>query len=289
MEKKIILITGSSDGIGKETAKELAAKGYRIIMHGRNPEKTKAACAEVRQMSGNDDVDYILGDLMNMANIVTFANEVKKEIDHLDILINNAGAQFAKKQLTDDGHERTMAINVLSPYLLTTLLMPLLRKSKSARVITVSSAAYKMSGKPDFDNIDSEKNYSLQKSYGTSKLYVIWMMWHYAKVAKAAGIDNVTFNLTHPGSAKTSLARDAAAGNRMYRIIAILWNFFVANTVKAGAYGSVYLATAPEMEGVSGKFIGLKGEETVNRKYWSAENEQRIWDWCVEQTKNFIK
>lgn len=289
MEKKIVLITGSSDGIGKETAKELATKGYRVIMHGRNHEKTKEACDEVRQTSGNNDVDYILGDLMNLGNVVKFADEVKQKVDHIDVLINNAGAQFAHRQLTYDGHERTMAINVLSPYLLTTLLMPLLRRSKSARVITVASSAYKMVSKPDFDNIDSVKGYSLQQVYGTSKLYVIWMMWHYAKVAKENGIGNVTFNLTHPGSVKTSLARDAAAGNRIYSIITILWNKFMANSVEAGSHGSVYLATSPEMEGISGKFIGPKGEEKVSRKYWSEENEQRIWDWCVEQTSGFTK
>lgn len=289
MEKKIVLITGSSDGIGKETAKELAMKGYRIIMHGRNPEKTKAACEEVKAASGNNDVEYILGDLMNMANVVKFADEVKAKTDHLDILINNAGAQFAAKELTNDGHERTMSINVLSPYLLTTLLMPLLRKSHSARVITVASSAYKMISKPDFDNIDSQKDYSLRQAYGTSKLYVIWMMWHYAKVARQQGIDNVTFNLTHPGSVKTSLARDAAAGNKIFRIINIFWNFFVSNSIEAGSHGSVYLATSPEMEGVSGKFIGPKGEEKVSRKYWSEGNEQWIWDWCVENTKAFLK
>lgn len=288
MNKRIVLITGSSDGIGKETAKELAVKGFRVIMHGRDPEKTKRACEEVRKISGNEDVEYVLGDLMDMANVKKFAEEIKNRVDHLDVLINNAGAQFAAKQLTADGHERTMAVNVLSPYLLTTLLMDLLRKSESARVITVASSAYKMISRPDFDNIDSQKGYSLQQVYGTSKLYAIWMMWHYAKEAQRMGIDNVTFNITHPGSVKTSLARDAAAGNFVYRIITILWGMFMSNSIEAGAFGSVWLATSPEMERVNGKFIGPKGEEKVSRKYWSEENEARIWDWCVQESKAFV-
>lgn len=174
MESKIILITGASDGIGKETAKAMAKQGHTIIMHGRSPQKTKSAYEEVKAESGNLNIDYITGDFLSLAEVRNFADKVKQKYDRLDVLINNAGAQFTnKREMTVEGHEKTMTINVFAPHLLTMLLLDLLKKSHSARVVTVSSAAHKMSGKPDLNDIELVHNYSMGKAYGISKLYVI--------------------------------------------------------------------------------------------------------------------
>src|SRR5690349_12796389 len=129
MEKKIILITGASDGIGKETAITLAKQGHTIIIHGRNKQKTQTAFEEIKKESGNNNVDMFLADFLSLAEVKSFAEKIKQKYDHLDVLINNAGAQFTEeRETTSAGHEKTMVINVFAPMLLTTLLLDLLKK-----------------------------------------------------------------------------------------------------------------------------------------------------------------
>lgn len=286
MEKKIVLITGASDGVGKETAKTLAKLGDTIIMHGRNPEKTRLACEEVKKYSGNKDVHYYIADFLSMAQIRDFAEKINKDYPRLDILINNAGAQFTdKRELTVDGHEKTMEINLIAPFLLTWLLMPLLRKSRSARVITVSSEAHRMAGKPRLEDIELKNGYSMARAYGLSKLYVIWMMRYFAKYARREGINNVTFNLVHPASATTQLGRESTKEWKA-RIIYWLWRPMM-KTAAQGASSSVYAATSPSVEGVSGKYIGLKGEQKSWDKYDTESNEKAVWDYCLKATEDY--
>ena len=198
MDNKVILITGASDGIGKETAKALAKQGHTIIMHGRNPQKTKSAYEEVKTKSGNNNIEYLVADFLSLAEIKRFADNIKQKYDRLDVLVNNAGAQFTgKRETTDEGHEKTMSINVFAPHLLTILLLPLLKKSPSARVVTVASAAHKMAGKPTLTDIELKNNYSMGKAYGLSKLYVIWIMRHFVSEMAKAGISNITFNTVY--------------------------------------------------------------------------------------------
>jgi len=287
MEQKIILITGASDGIGKETAKALAKQGHTIIVHGRNPQKTKSAYEEIKAESGNNNVDYITADFLSFAEIKRFADEIKQKYNHLDVLVNNAGAQFTeKREVTDEGHEKTMTINVFAPFLLTTLLLDLLKKSPSARVVTVSSAAHAMSGKPYFDDIELKQHYSMAKAYGLSKLYVIWIMQHFVAEIKKIGINNITFNTVHPASAFTNLGREAEKSLK-WKIIFFLWRPMMKTPAK-GAASSIYTAISPELEGVTGKYFGLKGEEKPKDKYYSPENEQKVWDYCKKITEDYL-
>lgn len=287
MESKIILITGASDGIGKETAKALSEQGHTIIMHGRNPEKTKSAYEEVKKESGNDKVDYLTADFLSLAEVKTFADKIKQKYGYLDVLINNAGAQFTnKRETTVEGHEKTMVINVFVPHLLTTLLLDLLRKSASARVVTVASAAHKMGGKPDLDDIELKENYSMGKAYGLSKLYVIWIMRHFVSEMKRAGVNNIAFYTVHPGSAQTSLGREST-GALGTKIIYFLWKVMM-NSVEAGAAPSIRAAVSPELEGVTGIYYGLKGEEKPSEKYYSVENEQKVWDYSSKVIERYL-
>lgn len=287
MESKIILITGASDGIGKETAKAMAKQGHTIIMHGRSPQKTKSAYEEVKAESGNLNIDYITGDFLSLAEVRNFADKVKQKYDRLDVLINNAGAQFTnKREMTVEGHEKTMTINVFAPHLLTMLLLDLLKKSHSARVVTVSSAAHKMSGKPDLNDIELVHNYSMGKAYGISKLYVIWIMRHFVSEMKKAGINNITFNTVHPASAVSNLGRESTKSLGT-KIIYFLWRPLMKTTAK-GASSSIYAATSPKLEGVTGKYYGLKGEEKPSDKYYSPENEQIVWDYSMNIIKPYL-
>lgn len=287
MESKIILITGASDGIGKETAKAMAKQGHTIIMHGRSPQKTKSAYEEVKAESGNLNIDCITGDFLSLAEVRNFADKVKQKYDRLDVLINNAGAQFTnKREMTVEGHEKTMTINVFAPHLLTMLLLDLLKKSHSARVVTVSSAAHKMSGKPDLNDIELVHNYSMGKAYGISKLYVIWIMRHFVSEMKKAGINNITFNTVHPASAVSNLGRESTKSLGT-KIIYFLWRPLMKTTAK-GASSSIYAATSPKLEGVTGKYYGLKGEEKPSDKYYSPENEQIVWDYSMNIIKPYL-
>ncbi|MDR1631855.1 MAG: SDR family NAD(P)-dependent oxidoreductase, partial [Dysgonamonadaceae bacterium] len=234
MESKIILVTGASDGIGKETAKTLAKQGHTVIIHGRNPQKTQAVYEEIKAESGNDKIEYLTADFLSFAEIQRFADNIKQKYDRLDVLVNNAGAQFTdKRETTNEGHEKTMTINVFAPFLLTTLLLDLLKKSPAARVVTVSSASHKMGGRPDLTDIELKSRYTMGRAYGLSKLYVIWVMRHFVSEMKKSGINNITFNTVHPGSAMTNLARESSKSLK-FRIIMFLW-IPMLNSVAKGA------------------------------------------------------
>jgi NAD(P)-dependent dehydrogenase (short-subunit alcohol dehydrogenase family) len=204
------------------------------------------------------------------------------------VLINNAGAQFTnKRETTVDGHEKTMTINVFAPHLLTLLLLPLLQKSPSARVVTVSSAAHKMAGKPNLDDIELKQKYSMSKAYGLSKLYIIWIMRHFVSEMEKAGIHNIAFYTVHPGSAQSSLGRESTKSSLVTRIIYFLWKPLM-NSVAAGAAPSIKAATSPELESVTGKYFGPKGEEKPSDKYYSKENEQKVWDYSMNVIKPYL-
>jgi NAD(P)-dependent dehydrogenase (short-subunit alcohol dehydrogenase family) len=287
MKHKTILITGASDGIGKETAKTLAKQGHTIILHGRNKQKMQAVYDEIKTETGNKNVDMFTADFLSFAEIKTFADTIKNKYDHLDVLINNAGAQFGStREVTIDGHEKTMMINVFAPFLLTTLLLDLLKKSPSARVVTVSSGAHSMGGKPYFDDIELKNHYSMSKAYGLSKLYIIWVMRHFVTEMKKAGINNITFNSVHPASVSTSLGR-VSTKSWGVKILFLIWKPFMISLAK-GAKSSIETAISPELEGVSGKYFGPKGEEKPSEKYYSIENEQIVWDYCKKVTEAYL-
>lgn len=286
MESKIILVTGASDGIGKETAKTLAKQGHTIIIHGRSKQKLQSAYDEIKRETGNSNIGMFTADFLSFAEIRRFADTIKIKYDHLDVLVNNAGAQFGStRETTSEGHEKTMMINVFAPFLLTTLLLDLLKRSHSARVVTVASGAHKMSGKPYLDDIELEHHYSLSKSYGLSKLYIIWVMRHFITETKKADINNITFNMVHPGSVNTSLGR-VSTKNWWAKIIYYLWKPMMISVAK-GAKSSIEAAVSPKLEGVTGKYFGPKGEEKPSEKYYSVENEQIVWDYCLKVTEDY--
>jgi len=179
-----------------------------------------------------------------------------------------------------------MTINLFAPYLLTTLLLDLLKKSQSARVVTVSSADHAMGGKAYMDDIELKHHYSMAKAYGLLKLYVIWVMKHFTSEMKKAGIRNIAFNTVHPGSAVTSLGRKSTK-SLPGKIIYFLWRPLMTSAA-VGAISSINAATSYEMEGITGKYFGKKGEEKPNEKFYSAENEQMVWDYCKKVTEDYL-
>jgi len=281
MERKIILVTGASSGIGRQTALALAKQGHKVILHGRDPQKTRRVCAQIKLDVPGADVDFYTADLSLMAEVKRFADVVRTNYDHLDVLINNAGAQFgSEREVTAEGHEKTLAVNTLAPFLLTNLLLPMLVKSKSARVVTVSSESYRQGGRPIWDDMELERHYSIFHSYGLSKLYVWWLMRQFAARLDAAGVRNITVNTVEPGSAVTGLQRVSMKKYPLMLPITILWLPFM-RSAKHGARTSVYMAVSPEVEGVTGKFYGSCKEKRIHPKWISAEGEQKIWNFCA--------
>lgn len=199
MEQKTILITGATDGIGKITATSLAAQGHKIIVHGRNRLKAETVCREIKSETGNNKVDYVLADLLSMADIKCMVADFKSSHNHLDVVINNAGAFFNKqRETTKEGFEKTIALNLFAPFLLMQLLTDVLAKSSSARIINMYSAMHRRGGIPDFNDFQLVNSYKPGRAYGLSKLYLVWITRHMASELKRKGITNITVNGTHP-------------------------------------------------------------------------------------------
>lgn len=210
--QKLILITGATDGIGKITALKLAEKGHHIIVHGRNKTKAQRVVAELKQASHNQQIDYLIADLFSMAAIAKLAQTFQQRYDHLDVLINNAGAVLNDKRFeTVDGFEGTMALNVLAPLLLTQLLLPALQAAPEGRVINMSSGTHRMA-RPNMADLDLKQVASGQQRYGISKLFVIWNTQHLAHLLQQAGITNVTVNVSHPGAVATNFGQNSHNG-----------------------------------------------------------------------------
>jgi len=288
MENKLILITGATQGIGKETATALALQGHTVIIHGRNEAKLKAVANEIRTATGNSNVDTIMADLFSLADIKRMVKEFKSRYDRLDVLINNAGAFLNKqRETTTEGHEKTITLNLFAPFILMQSLLEILTKSPSARIINLSSAMHRRGGRPDFNDFQSEKNYNPARAYGLSKLYLIWITRHLAKELKETGIKNITVNASHPGAVATNFGQDSDKGliNNLIFKAALP---FMDKPLK-GAKTSIYLATSPEVENITGEFFNNKEKiEKPDDRYYSPDNEQIVWDYCKEITKDYL-
>ena len=281
MESKIIFITGSSGGIGKETAKTLAKQGNTVIVHGPTKELAETACKEIKSETGNNNIDYVYADFFSLADVKRMADEFKEKYERLDVLINNAGAIFGKdRQTTKDGFEKTMALNLFSPFLLTLVLLEILAKSPAARIINVSSSAHAMSGKPDLSDIQLNRNYSFGNAYGQSKLYLIWVTQHLATELKEKGLSNITANSLHPGTIKTEFGQSVNKGFWVNLLFKFAMLFTI--TPEQGAKNTIYLATSEDVKNISGKYFSNKRVAKPSIKYYSPENEKIIWDYCMQ-------
>ena len=287
MSKKIVLITGASNGIGKETALELAKGNYQLIIHGRNPERTKKVYDEIIAL-GNYDVSMITADFSLLSEVAKFADKVKAQVDHLDVLYNNAGGQFGEeREVTTEGHEKTFAINMLAPFLLTKLLLPLLEKSASARIVTQSSESYQQSGDPILDDIELKDHYSFGAAYGLSKLYVWWVMREFAKRLKENNVQNVSVNTVEPGTAlSTGLQRVSGKIPEMQKLIDEYQQY--SWSIPEAAATGIYMITSPDVESVSGKFYGNKKEKEIDSKWYSENGQEQIWDYCNEASEKYL-
>lgn len=247
MQGKICLITGGTNGIGTSAARELVRMGATVVIVGRDAGKTSRVVEELRAASGNARVDSLLADLSSQQQVRRLASEFKRKYSGLDVLLNNAGAIFMQRQLSVDGFEMTFALNHLAYFLLTNLLLDTIKASAPARIINVASNAH-TSGKIEFDNLQGERSYSAG-AYGNSKLANILFTKELARRLHGTG---VTVNAVHPGFVATGLAKNN--GKVMAALVSLIVPLMARSPAK-GAETLVYLASSPDVEGITGKYF----------------------------------
>ena len=270
MSGKTVLITGGTGGIGRAAAVALASLGARVGITGRDRARAEDSAARIRADSGNRAVDVFVADMSSQAEVRRLADAVLREYPRLDVLLNNVGGFWAHRHLTTDGLEHTFALNHLAPFLLTSLLLERLKTSAPARVVTVSSNAQSM-GRIDFADLMGDRTYSGQQAYNQSKLANVMFTYELAKRLEGTG---VTATVLHPGVTSTSFgAEDTARG--WGALIAVMRPFM--KTPEQGAETSVYLASSPEAEGLTGKYFSDRAPRKTQKASYDAATTARLW------------
>ncbi len=281
MNGRTCLITGATDGIGKETAIGMAKNGYNLILIGRNEEKGKKVSDEIRKIADSIDIDFFTADLMLMKEVSRVADEVCQKYDCIDVLINNVGAYFAFRDVTEEGFERTFALNHLGYFLMTKKLLPLVEKSDYKRIVNVSSSAhYGVSF--EFDNLNGEKKYRGFRAYQKSKLANVMFTYELAKKVKDSGI---TANCLHPGFVASKFGNN---NNFLWRGIIGFAKALTAINVKKGAKNSIHLACSDDVKDITGKFFANCEVKKGSAKAKNDEHNRRLWDISEEAVAPFI-
>jgi retinol dehydrogenase 12 len=280
MDDKVILITGATSGLGKEAATELVKKGARVIIHGRNKKKAEQVKSEIMKTYQHGKVEYLLADFNSLEQVRQLARDFNKNYGRLDVLINNAGGIMDKKRKTTiDGNEQTLAVNVLSHFLLTALLFDKLKSNDNARIINLSSEAHKQA-KPDLDDIQMERNYNAYVAYGNSKLYNILFTKEMHRRLIKEGIMNVSVNAMHPGVVATGFALKSTS--YMKWVFQLMRPFILSP--KQGADTIIYLASDPKAGKYSGAYLKNRKIIKPSSKLDTRDNAKRLWAKCEELT-----
>ncbi len=253
-----ILVTGATDGLGKRVVLDLAGMGATVLLHGRNPERLEAALEEVRKETGSEKLASYLADFSSLGEVRTLAERILSDEERLDVLINNAGVIIPERKESEDGFELTFAVNYLAHFLLTNLLLPLLRDSAPARVVNVASAGQ---SPVDFSDVMLEQSYDGMKAYTQSKLAQIMFTFELAERLQSTG---VSANALHPASLMDTKMVLETFGRSM-------------STVQEGADATVRLAVSAELEGVTGRYFAGMREARADRQAYDEEARKRLW------------
>jgi len=272
-ENKICLITGATSGIGKATALKIAELGASLILIGRNANKGKIVCDQIKKETNNGKIIFYKLDLSLMKEVKETAQKIKSDYDHIDILINNAGARFLDHFVTKEGIEQTLAVNHLSHFLLTNLLVDRLKKSSSARIINISSGVH-FSGDGVIENITNPKEYDGRKQYANSKLANVLFTYELASILENT---NITVNAVDPGGVATSFARNNGLISWLRHRIYYLTKGNLLNP-EQGSETVIYLASSPEVEGITGKYFKDKKETKSSSISYDLNLAKKLWE-----------
>jgi NAD(P)-dependent dehydrogenase (short-subunit alcohol dehydrogenase family) len=275
MAGKVCLVTGATSGIGKVTACALAAQGAEVIIAGRNQRKAEETVSWIQSETGNNNVRYLLADYADLGQVREMARAFKERTSRLDVLVNNAGGFFNSRRGTPYGVEMTLLINHLAPFLLTNLLLETLQDSAPARIVNVSSDGHKQ-GTMDFDDLGFERGYFGMKAYARSKLANVLFTY---ELARRLDGSQVAANALHPGHVATDMWKTS------FPVVgpALRWVMgFIALTPEQGADNTIYLASSPEVEGITGAYYvkrepaqssPLSYDDGVAQKLWKVSEE----------------
>jgi NAD(P)-dependent dehydrogenase (short-subunit alcohol dehydrogenase family) len=270
MQGKICMVTGASSGIGKATTLGLAQMGATVIMVCRDRARGEEAQSEIKTKSENNAVDLLLADLSSQQSIRLLAEKFQQTYMQLHVLINNAGVVMLTRKATVDGLEMTFAVNYLAPFLLTNLLLDTLKNSAPARVVNVSSESHQ-SGYIKINDLQAKDDYKIMNAYGQSKLALVLFTYELARRLQGTG---VTANCLHPGFVATNIGQNSA-GPIVRAIIKLI--FSRGLSPEEGAKTSIYLASSPDVEGVTGKYFAksipirsapISYHESLQRQLW---------------------
>jgi NAD(P)-dependent dehydrogenase (short-subunit alcohol dehydrogenase family) len=273
MDGRVVLITGGNAGIGKETAVALASMGARVVFTARDEARGSDARTEIRTRSGSDEVEVMPLDLARFASVRDFAKRWGDEHDQLDVLVNNAGLILNSRRQTDDGYEMTFQVNHLGPFLLTQLLRDQLVAGDDARVVNVASDAHSSARRGlDFDDLQSTRHYRGFRVYGKTKLANILFT---RELARRWADTGVTANAVHPGFVASSFGRDGDTGRFGALLFPLLKPF--ALSPEQGARTQVYVASAPELAGITGGYWVKSAPATPSAAAQDDDAAARLW------------
>lgn len=274
MQGKTVVVTGGNSGIGFETAAALASMGARVLITARNADKGRAAVASITQrLQGEGQVQLVVFDLADLASVRRGAAEILEQTPRLDVLVNNAGLVLTERAETVDGYEATFAINHLGPFLLTNLLLDPMTESAPSRIVNVASTAHNAARKGiPFDDLQSTHGYRGMRVYGQSKLANILFT---LELSRRFGDKGITANSLHPGTVRTGYGGDGDTRGLLAFGIKIASPFFLSPA--KGARTSVYLASSPEVDGVSGQYFVKCKPRSPRRWAQDSEAARQLW------------
>jgi retinol dehydrogenase-12 len=276
MKGKTVLITGATAGIGRITARELTAQGARVIFVARNKEKAEQTREWLHAQTGAS-TEVVLADLSSLAQVRSVARQVASRPEGLDVLVNNVGAVFQKRSESVDGIEMTFALNHLAPFLLTNLLLPVLRRAPEPRIVTVSSRAH-VGAEMGFDDLEGRTRYRGWAAYGRSKLANLLFTYELARRLEGGGI---TANALHPGFVASEFGKNNGGFMRAAMSVA---QRLGAVSVEEGARTSVYLASSDEVKGVTGRYFVKCRPQESSPASRNTESMRRLWEISARMT-----
>ncbi len=276
LSEKTMVVTGATHGIGKETARAVARMGARTLIVGRNAERAAQVVDAIQAESGNKEVDFLLGDLSLQRDVRHVADQIRGQVDRVDVLINNVGTVYNRHEVTADGIEKTWALNHLSYFLLTHLLLDLIQAAPSARIVNVSSSGHRQ-GKIDLTDVQAERNYRGFQRYCATKLANILFT---TELARRLDGTSVTVNAAHPGFVPENFPIPPSLGRNVFLFLSRPWS----KTSAQGAQTSVHLATSPEAAGMTGLYWEDCRPKTPSWAAQDADFARNVWNVSMQQT-----
>lgn len=271
MKDKLVVITGANAGIGKETTLRLAKLGAHVVMVCRNEKRGKKALQEIVELTGNKKVELMLCDFSSQNSISVFVENFKKKYDKIDVLLNNHGAAFLKKTVTENGYESTFAVNHLGYFSLTLQLLDMVKASDYSRIVNVASSSNYKVKKLEIEDYNWERRkYRLLTAYAESKIYNIMFTFLLAEKLKDT---EITVNCLHPGYIRTGIGINNVLLKPLNPLVKIK-----ARPLKEGAETSVYLASSPEVENITGKYYHIMQEKEPNKLALDKKKQNELWD-----------